>query len=348
MPPRIALVTPFAFPSVRGNAVTVERIAGGLRRADVDLQVWDLSITPEAVIEREVEAFRPGLVHAFHAYRVGPLALRLARRHEIPLVVTVTGTDANHDLFDPERAATVRRVLEGAAAVVVFHESLGARIAAALPDLGGRLVTVPQAALFSDGPAFDLATRWPLPAGRVLFVFPAGIRMVKQPLLPLEPLDHLVQRRPEVRLLYVGPVLDPDEGESLLAELVLRPWARHIGAVPHAQMKSLIGQSDVVLICSISEGGMPNSVLEALSSGRPVLASDIDGNRSLVEDGVTGFLFRDVTEFEAKAERLAVDRGLRERLGLAGRQLVEHRYPPQREIDGYLSVYARLAPVAST
>jgi len=93
---------------------------------------------------------------------------------------------------------------------------------------------------------------------------------------------------------------------------------------------------------------MPNSVLEALSSGRPVLASDIDGNRSLVEDGVTGFLFRDVTEFEAKAERLVVDRGLRERLGLAGRQLVEHRYPPQREIDGYLSVYARLAPVAST
>src|SRR5262249_37890044 len=65
-------------------------------------------------------------------------------------------------------------------------------------------------------------------------------------------------------------------------------------------------------------------------------------------DGVTGFLFRDVTEFEAKAERLAVDRGLRERLGLAGRQLVEHRYPPQREIEGYLSVYARLAPVAST
>src|SRR5262249_28049667 len=157
--------------------------------------------------------------------------------------------------------------------------------------------TVPQAALFSDGPAFDLAARWHVPVGRVLFVFPAGIRMVKQPLLPLEPFDRLVQRRPEVRLLYVGPVLDPDEGDSLLAELAGRPWARHVGAVPHAQMKSLISQSDVVLNCSLSEGGMPNSVLEALASGRPVLASDIDGNRSLVADGVTGFLFRDVAEF---------------------------------------------------
>src|SRR5262249_57887033 len=180
MPPRIALVTPFAFPSVRGNAVTVERIAGGLRRADVDLQVWDLSITPEAVIEREVEAFRPGLVHAFHAYRVGPLALRLARRHEIPLVVTVTGTDANHDLFDPERAATVRRVLEGTAAVIVFYESLGARIAAALPDLGGRLAKVPPAALFSDGPAFGLAAPWEMSVWGVRFVFRAGSRLLQK------------------------------------------------------------------------------------------------------------------------------------------------------------------------
>ena len=92
---------------------------------------------------------------------------------------------------------------------------------------------------------------------------------------------------------------------------------------------------------------MSNSVLEALAAGRPVLASDIDGNRSLVEDGVTGFLFRDTTELEVKAEQLAADRALRERLGLAGRDLVERRYPPRREVESYLGVYARLAPVAS-
>ncbi|OLC65432.1 MAG: hypothetical protein AUG14_03235 [Candidatus Rokubacteria bacterium 13_1_20CM_2_68_19] len=347
MPLRIAVVTPFAFPSVRGNAVTVERIAGGLRQAGADLRVWDLSITPEAVIEREVEAFGPRIIHAFHAYRVGPFALRLARRHEVPLVVTVTGTDANHDLSDPQRAATVRGVLEGAATVVVFHDSLGARITGALPEVAARLVTIPQAAVFSGPHPFDLAARWSLPAERVLFVFPAGIRMVKQPLLPLAPFDRLVQRRPQVRLLYVGPVLDPDQGEYLLGELASRPWARHVGAVPHGQMRSLLAQSDVVLNCSISEGGMSNSVLEALAAGRPVLASDIDGNRSLVEDGVTGFLFRDTTELEAKAEQLAADRALRERLGLAGRDLVERRYPPRREVESYLGVYARLAPVAS-
>jgi glycosyltransferase involved in cell wall biosynthesis len=344
MTPRITLLTPFAFPSVRGNAVTVDRVARGLRGHGVELAVWDLSVTPEAVIESAVEAFQPSVVHAFHAFRVGPLALRLARRLEVSLVVTLTGTDANHDLFDPERAGVVRRVLEGAATLVVFHASIADRVAAALPDLRARIVVVPQSAAAAAGPAFDLATRWALPPGRTLIVFPGGIRAVKRPLLPLAPLARLAARRPEVRLLYAGPVLDPESGTALHAALGDRPWARHVGVVPHDQMASLLAQADVVLNCSLSEGGMANSVLEALAVGRAVLAADIAGNRSLIEDEVTGLLFSDERELEARAERLAADPALRARLGAAGRRLVASRYPLEREIDGYLDVYRRLLP----
>jgi glycosyltransferase involved in cell wall biosynthesis len=345
MPARIALLTPFLSPSVRGNAITVARIAAGLRRRGVDLATWDVSVTSEATVAREVETFRPTLVHAFHAFRVGPLALRLARRAEIPLVVTLTGTDANHDLFDPSRAPLVRRVLEGASRLVAFHGSIVERVATALPDLRERFAVVAQAVSLEEGRPFDLAGCWPLPPGRVLFLFPTGIRAVKRPRLPLPSFDRLVGRRPEVRLLYVGPVLDPEEGETLVAALRSRPWARHIGAVPHAQMASLLTQSDVVLNCSLSEGGMANSVLEAWAMGRPVLASDIEGNRSLIEPGATGLLFREEAELLAHAEHLAADPSLRARLGAAGRELVRRRYPPEREIEGYLDVYRRLIPV---
>jgi len=345
MPPRVALLTPFAFPAVRGNAVTVARIAAGLRGRGIDLRVWDLSVASEAAVSREVETFRPTLVHAFHAFRVGPLALRLARRAEVPLVVTLTGTDANHDLFDPARAPVVRRVLEGAGGLVAFHRSIAERVGTVLPDLAERFAVVPQAASLNESEPFDLTARWPLPPARVLFVFPAGLRPVKRPRLPLAAFGRLVTRHPQVRLLYAGPVLDPDEGEALLAALHGRPWARHIGATPHAQMGSLLAQSDVVLNGSVSEGGMANSVLEALAMGRAVLASDIEGNRSLVEDGVTGLLFRDESDLEAKAEQLVLDPGLRARLGAAGRERVERRYPAEREIEGYLDVYRRLVPV---
>ncbi len=345
MLPRVALLAPFAFPSVRGNAVTVERIARGLRERGVDLRVWDLSVTAAARVETEVERFRPDVIHAFHAHHVGPLALRAARRAEIPLVVTVTGTDVNHDLFDAERAPVVRRVFEGASAIVVFHASMGAKLVAMLPDVAARVRVVPQAVSVAASAPFDLAARWALPADRVLFLFPAGVRPVKRPRLPLAPLGRLAARDPRVRLLYAGPILDAAEGERLRQALVGRSWARHLGAVPHSQMPSLLAAADVVLNCSLSEGGMANSVLEALAVGRAVLASDIEGNRALIVDGETGLCFRDERELEAAAERLARDAALRARLGRAGQELVARRFPPAAEIDGYLGVYARVATV---
>src|SRR5438034_10158946 len=169
--------------------------------------------------------------------------------------------------------------------------------------------------------------------------------MVKRPRFPLQPLERVVARRPSVRLLYVGPVLDADERDALHRALEGRPWARWIGPVPHAQMGSLLALGDVVLNCSISEGGMANSVLEALALGRAVLASDIEGNRALVEPGVTGLLFDSDAQLQAAVLRLARDPALRARLGAAGRARVAERYPPAREIDGYLSVYRREIPV---
>jgi glycosyltransferase involved in cell wall biosynthesis len=325
----------------------VNRIARGLRERGVELSVWDCSVAPEAQVEREVEAYRPALIHAFHAFRVGPLALRLARILGVPLLVTITGTDGNHDLFDPERAQTVRRVLEGASSVTVFHGSIRAKIETALPDLAARIVVVPQSARLEEGPPFPLAERLALPAGAVVFLFPAGIRMVKNPFLPLAPFDQLIPRFPHIRLVYAGPILDPGTGERLLRALSERPWAGHIGAVPHGQMRSLFEASHVVLNSSLSEGGMANSVLEALACARPVLASDIEGNRSLVEDGVTGFLFRKPDEFRAKAVRLLEDPALRRGLGLMGQSRVRALYSPEREVEGYLAQYHRLVPVLS-
>lgn len=344
---RVALLTPFDFPSFRGNAITVNRVARGLRERGMDLNVWDLSVIPEAQVEAEVEAYRPALIHAFHAFRVGPLALRVARKLEVSLLVTITGTDGNHDLFDPERAQTVRRVLEGASAITVFHDSMRMKLASALPDLEAKLAVVPQSVRLEEWPPYPLAERLGLPPDAVTFLFPAGIRMVKNPFFPLASFDRLVRRFPSLRLVYAGPILDPGEGERLLSALAERRWAAYLGTVPHGQMRSLLEAVDVVLNCSLSEGGMANSVLEALACGRPVLASAIEGNRSLIDDGVTGFLFTGSEEFVAKAARLVEDPELRRRLGLTGQTRVHALYPPEKEVEGYLAQYHRLVPTPS-
>ena len=62
----------------------------------------------------------------------------------MPLVVTLTGTDANHDLADIARAATVRAVLDGASPVTAFHESIVGRVLEIAPSLRGQLWWCPS------------------------------------------------------------------------------------------------------------------------------------------------------------------------------------------------------------
>jgi glycosyltransferase involved in cell wall biosynthesis len=338
----IAMLTPASAPAGRGNAVTVDRIVRGLSGRGVHARVWDLSTASEPDVLTDVIAARPPLVHAFHAFRAGPLALKAARRLGVPLVVTLTGTDANHDLVEPRHAATVARVLAAAAAITVFHRSITARVAAVLAQVVPRVAEIPQAVAFERADPLDLDARWTLPADRLLVLFSGGIRRVKNSLVALHGLGPVAARHPRVRLAYAGPILEPAEGEALLGALRSRPWARHLGAIPHTQMASLLAQADVVVNSSISEGGMANGVLEALALGCAVLASDIDGNRSLIEHDVTGLLFTDQDDLTTQAERLVTDPALRTRLGAAARARVDRDYPPSREIDAYLNLYRSL------
>ncbi len=338
--PRVALLTPTAFPSVSGNAVTVGRIAQGLAAHGAEVRTWDLSAASEPAVEDEVVRFAPEIVHALHARQGGVLGLRVARRVGVPLVVTVTGTDGNVDLGDAERGAAVRRALDGAAAVTVFHESMAARIAGALADGPARIAVVPQSVVFEKEMR---APAPPIPEGGPIVLFPTGIRAVKRPRLPLAPLEEVRSAHPALALLYAGPVLEPAEGEALREALQGRPWARYLGPVPHRAMPALLARADLVLNCSLAEGGMANAVLEALAFGRAVLASDIEGNRSVVKHGVTGALYASAEELAARAAELLADPALRRRLGDAGRRLIETQLTPEREIEGYLAVYRRAA-----
>jgi glycosyltransferase involved in cell wall biosynthesis len=201
---------------------------------------------------------------------------------------------------------------------------------------------IPQAVAFARTDPVDLAALWRLPSDRLLVLFPGSIRRVKRPLLALRGLEPVAARHPRLKLAYAGPVLEAAEGDALLGALRSRPWARHLGTVPHTQMASLLAQADIVVNSSVSEGGMANAVLEALALGRAVLASAIDGNRSLIEHDVTGLLFTDQDDLTTQAERLVTDPDLRARLGAAGRTRIERDHPPSREIDAYLTLYRSL------
>ena len=66
--------------------------------------------------------------------------------------------------------------------------------------------------------------------------------------------------------------------------------------------------------------------IQFMACGVPVVAAPVGVNREIIQDGVNGFLASTPAEWEEKLARLLSDRGLRTRLGAAGRETVVDRY----------------------
>lgn len=339
---RIALVTPYYYPSTRGNSITVQRIASGLRERGHHVGVYSLeTFQDRRELPSAIRDFGPDLVHGFHAFIAGELVVAEAAGAGVPGLVTITGTDVNHDLFDSERRGRVVEALKGAQGVVAFHKSIEKKLLGEVPEIHGRIRVIRQT-VTCDGKADDHRTQWGLDSRHIIFFFPAGIRKVKNLPFCVSPLSRLQARYPNVRAIFAGPIVEDEEGKRLLELLAGNEWTRHLGEVPHEVICSMLRGVDVVVNSSLSEGGMSNAVLEAMSQGVAVLVSDIEGNRSVVVDEKDGLLFSSEDEFEQKAERLIRDPELRRRLGRQARAKIEREFSREQEIDAYEEFYRDL------
>lgn len=90
--------------------------------------------------------------------------------------------------------------------------------------------------------------------------------------------------------------------------------------------------------------GIPNSLIEAMAAGKPVVASAVDDIPELVQDGKTGLLFEsnNVKELTATLARLVDDAALRAQLGAAGRQRIEQEFDLKRQAEEYRQLYRSL------
>lgn len=334
---KIAMITPHYYPAVRGNAVTVRRIEKYLGRAGCEVAVFSLDALGAEDICTRIKGYGPDLIHGFHGCTGGRVACLIAEETGIPYIITLTGTDVYEALVDG-RSEETRAILRQASRLVAFHASVKKRLVEHLSMVAEKTLVIPQGVEL-PGEECQGRGEFPFSGGKFTFLLPAGLRPVKNVLFPLAPLADLYGRYPQVRYLLAGPVLDPAFAAQVMERLEDYPFAHYLGGVGHDAVGCLYKKADVVLNASQFEGGMANSVLEALAFGKPVLAADIEGNRSLIRDGVTGFLYRNEGDFLLKAERLLSDLHTRELLGANGRRFVLDNFPPQKEAAAYLELY---------
>jgi glycosyltransferase involved in cell wall biosynthesis len=155
---------------------------------------------------------------------------------------------------------------------------------------------------------------------------------------------RLLRSKVSVRFVLVG---QPDVGNpASISIATLEGWAKE-GVVEwwgwKSDMREVFSNCHIVVLPSLGEG-LPTILLEAASSGRPIVATDVPGCRDVVINGVNGLTVppQAPSDLAAALESLVLDSERRRSMGLAGRELVIRRFSSSIVNSSTAKVYQHL------
>jgi len=151
----------------------------------------------------------------------------------------------------------------------------------------------------------------------------------------------VADREPGCRFLIVGNGPTRHAVEQLITELSLEHRVFMTGEL--SDPVPAYASMDLSVLCSDREG-FSNAILESMSSGIPVVATDVGGNSEAVVHGQTGFILPPGNS-DMLAEtilKMIQEKDLRIRMGRAGRQRVIKRFSLDNMIRGHLDLYDQL------
>ena len=165
---------------------------------------------------------------------------------------------------------------------------------------------------------------------------------VKNPITLLEAFIQLVNTYPEVaanaRLILVGNGILHQQ----LHEMAVQAGVEHLVWLPgdRSDVAQLMQTFDVFVLPSLNEG-ISNTILEAMASGLPVIASKVGGNPELVVEGQSGLLVESQNPGAlAEAIKYYLDQPeIAKQHGEFGRNLCQKRFSLQRMLQDYMTVY---------
>lgn len=164
---------------------------------------------------------------------------------------------------------------------------------------------------------------------------------------PQKNLDVLLDAWPEVvretraNLVLVGWGAERERLMEKAKGLGVADFVEVVG--PVADPSEHLRAADVFVLPSIAEG-MSNSLLEAMATRLPCLASAIGGNQDLIEEGETGLLIdpRDPSAWARGIVQVLQNPHFAQKLATGAREKVEDDYALERVVSRYVSLYRSL------
>ncbi len=138
---------------------------------------------------------------------------------------------------------------------------------------------------------------------------------------------NLLLEFPELHFVWVGGRGSFEQIKTEIIELDLQDRITLTGEVE--DVRPWLAQMDIFTLVS-SQEGMPNVVMEAMASGKPIVATHVGGVPELVEDGENGFLVPayNVDAISQRLKLLIQDSDIRVKMGMLGAERIKNFSTP--------------------
>ncbi|NOZ07030.1 MAG: glycosyltransferase family 4 protein [Chloroflexi bacterium] len=281
------------------------------------------------------------LFHGHFIVYAGYVATMVARYAGKPSVVSVRGNDLDVMPFDNRRAPFVFKSLEWADAIVAVTRDLARKAQA----LSGR---ADVRVIHNGVDAQRFAPQAPPPALRATLQLDerpvigfTGEARAKKGLGRMLRVFARLNETLATQMLLVGGVRQEDRAMVEFFRKQHPDLPLHIvPPQPNEALPPYYALCDVVILPSLRDG-LPNTLLEAMACGRPVVASAVGGMLDVLTDGVDGIMLPPVDDaaWVDTLHRLLHDPPAREQLGTSARRTVVTRFTTAGERDATLALY---------
>jgi len=297
---------------------------------------------------RMIRETKPDIVHSRNWAAIE--AVFAARWKSCRLIHSEHGIDSAFALKEPRRRTWTRRLAFGLAdrvfAVSYQLRDFYAGRTGFPPDRIGVIHNGVDRRRFFPNPGVRSKARevLGLSPGDFCIGCVGNLTPVKDHITLLHAMDEFSKSYQDWRLLFAG---DGPERTRLQEFVKGRPgWGERVLFLGRRNnISELLNAMDIYALPSLSEG-ICNSLLEAMATGLPVIASQTGGNPEVTIDGESGLLFP-VGDVGQLANHLLSIRGneeLRLRLGCQARNRIEVEFSLDAMVRNYESLYESLAP----
>ncbi|MEE8359894.1 MAG: glycosyltransferase family 4 protein [Candidatus Omnitrophota bacterium] len=298
------------------------------------------------------KAVRPDIIHCHNMHYFSPVHTNtiedLAKKLGVPLILTA------HNVWDDILFLDLTLRIKWDKIIAVSHFIKRELIGIGCDDRKINVIHhgVDSRMFHPNIKSHEILKRHPELKGKRVIFHPARMGLAKGCDVGLKALNIIKKQHPDAMLVLAGTKNIIDWGDTQQKDIaymvdLVKSFKLQKNVVIDAytlkEIAQLYGVAEVCIYPSSVGEPFGLTMLEALSSAKPMIVTDAGGMPEIIRDGINGYVIP-VKDFEALASRiirLFSDADLRRRFGYTGRQMVEAYYTKEIVTKNTIDVYKK-------